>query len=164
MAKSTGGSARGDRALAEAAWECFWQTRGLTDRLVAEQLESKPFPKDVTPAQYRALVAVRSLAPCGVADLADRVCTTTASMSTMVDRLVEMNLLTRTRSKEDRRRVEIQLARGVEARMRKVDDAVCEALTEYLGELSVNEKKAIKTATDAVSTLNHDAVAVNGQM
>ncbi|MFG0252247.1 MAG: MarR family winged helix-turn-helix transcriptional regulator [Phycisphaerales bacterium JB038] len=107
----------------------------------------------MTPAQYRALMAVRTLAPCGVADLADRVCTTTASMSTMVDRLVEMNLLVRTRSKEDRRRVEIQLARGVAARMRKMDDAVCQVLAEHFSPLSPTDKKAVKNGNMAMQEL-----------
>ncbi len=153
MARSANGSARGDQALAEAAWSCFWHTRGLTDRLVSEQLETRPFAKDVTPAQYRALVAVRALAPCGVADLAERVCTTTASMSTMVDRLVDMNLISRTRSNEDRRRVEIQLGRGVAVRMRKVDDAVCGVLAEHFSPLSASDKKAVKNGTETMREL-----------
>jgi DNA-binding MarR family transcriptional regulator len=148
MAKSTGGATK-DKALAEGFWTSLWLTRGLCDQLVAEQLEGKPFPVDVTMSQFRALMAVRMLAPCGVAELAKRVQTTTASMSTMVDRLVDMKLLTRTRSKQDRRRVEIQLAKGVEPRMKKMDDAIYRGLSEYFGQLDASEKKALKGIVEA---------------
>ncbi|MCK4872486.1 MAG: MarR family transcriptional regulator [Phycisphaerales bacterium] len=162
MAKSTGGPGRSDRTLAASVWNSLWLTRGLMDQLAAEQLANGPFAVDVTMSQFRALVAVRMLAPCGVAELAQRVQTTTASMSTMVDRLVDMKLLTRARSKHDRRRVEIQLARGMDTRMKKVEEAIYSGLAGFFAQLDASEKKALRTVAEAQNRILPDLLSASG--
>ena len=159
MAKFSGGSARADRALAEAWLDTLWLSRSLMDHLVAEELAELPFNFDVTMPQYRTLVAVRHLSPCGIAELAERVQTTTASMSTMVDRLVAMKLLIRVRSKEDRRRVDVRLPRNVAMKMDRIDVNLQSKLADLFRPLSSEKKKALRLAAETLNDLLPDKIA-----
>lgn len=67
---------------------------------------------DVTLAQYRALVVLRTRGPQRAADLADALEVTPGTASRMIERLVRKRLVRRVRSREDRRIVSVQLTEG----------------------------------------------------
>ncbi len=65
--------------------------------------------EDVTLAQYRALVVLRTRGPQRPADLAELLQVTPSTASRMVQRLVRKRLVRRVRSNQDRRTVKVHL-------------------------------------------------------
>jgi DNA-binding MarR family transcriptional regulator len=78
---------------------------------------------DVTLAQYRALVVLETRGPQRAADLAGALDVTPGTASRMIERLVRKGLVRRTRSRDDRRTVRVQLT--------EVGHGVVERVTEH---------------------------------
>lgn len=70
---------------------------------------------ELSMAQLKCLLSLRSLAPCSLKDLAAELNVAPASASGMVERLVEMGLVDRRQDPQDRRQVQISLAPPAQA-------------------------------------------------
>jgi len=96
-------------------------------------------PVDLSPSTYNILAILRDAGEGGLPTLAiqDRMVRRNPGVTRLLDRLIDMNLVSRTRSKEDRRLVfcEItpegtELLATVEGGVQDVRDCVTEALDE----------------------------------
>lgn len=87
--------------------------------------------EDVTLAQYRSLVVLRTRGPQRPADLAEWLQVTPSTASRMVERLVRKRLVRRVRSAQDRRTVKVHLT---EAGRRLVDEVI-ERRREEIGRI-----------------------------
>ena len=85
----------------------------LFDNLVMQgnkQLTEKLTQYALTVAQYLSMVALQNKgAECSMSELAERIQQSSATMTGIVDRLVEKSWVTRRRSEEDRRAVFVSL-------------------------------------------------------
>lgn len=90
---------------------------------------------ELTMSQLNALCVIRTKGQVTIKSLASILQVSSPSASTMVDRLVEMGLLSREHSREDRREVLVQvMPKGQEA-MAQVEDAVLVSFVELLNEM-----------------------------
>lgn len=76
----------------------------------AERENSQVKFSELTMAQSLTLMAVKEYEPMSVTELANHLSVSAPSASTMVDRLVDRNLLSRETDPADRRKVEIRLS------------------------------------------------------
>jgi DNA-binding MarR family transcriptional regulator len=97
------------------------------------------------------LFVLRQLAdggPMSLNEVAARTLTHQSSVSVVVSRLVEGGLVSRTRSGEDSRRLELALTRKGEALLRQAPGASQERLIGGLRDMSGKERKQLRLALD----------------
>ena len=96
----------------------------LLDSLVMQgnkQLTEKLTQYALTVAQYLAMEALQGKgSECSMSELAERIQQSSATMTGIVDRLVEKNWVTRRRSEEDRRAVYVNLTSEGESILKRV--------------------------------------------
>lgn len=101
--------------LLEQAREIFQTVRLLQDRIARRHGEmsktdqENPVCAEVTMPQWVALMTVRERGEVTIKELAEALGVSPPSASTMVDRLVDMNMLRREQSQRDRREVLVAL-------------------------------------------------------
>jgi DNA-binding MarR family transcriptional regulator len=102
--------------------------------------------EDVTLAQYRSLIVLRTRGPQRPAELAERLQVTPSTASRMVERLVRKRLVRRVRSAQDRRTVTVHLT---EAGHRLVDEVIGRRRAEIeriLGQMPVRGRHTVAAA------------------
>ena len=96
----------------------------LLDNLVMlgnKQLTEKLTQHDLTVAQYLSMEALNNKgAECSMSELADRIQQSSATMTGIIDRLVEKGWVTRRRSEEDRRAVYVNLTADGQTLLQRV--------------------------------------------
>lgn len=92
-------------------------------RLVEEEMRRRLSPLDIHPRQARVLTAIHHMQPVSQVDLAAEFDITSASMSTMTDRLLAAGYITRTTDPNVRRRNVLQLTDAGRAKL----DAIFES-------------------------------------
>jgi DNA-binding MarR family transcriptional regulator len=96
----------------------------LLDNLVMlgnKQLTEKLTQHDLTVAQYLSMDALNNKgAECSMSELADRIQQSSATMTGIIDRLVEKGWVTRRRSEEDRRAVYVNLTADGQTLLQRV--------------------------------------------
>ena len=104
----------------------------IHETLVLNQAKSfrRGLGKDISVNQLHMLRLVRSLGGVGVKELADRLNVSAPSVSAMVDRLVDMGLLTREQSRRDRRQVVIQLSSRAVSQIERLETNIQNRLAE----------------------------------
>lgn len=90
---------------------------------------------DLTLAQMNLLLAVRARGEVTLTELADVLCVSPPSVSVMVERLVERELLIRERATGDRRKVLIQVSPDAEHHIVEMEEGMIAAFVELLEEL-----------------------------
>ncbi len=113
------------RTLEQQAMVSMARTAALLDRASAEVLK----PHGLTPTQYNVLRILRGAEPEGLGrnEVRERLVYPVADATRLLDRLVEMGLVARTRGGEDRRVVVARITRAGLERIAPLD-AVMERL------------------------------------
>jgi DNA-binding MarR family transcriptional regulator len=113
----------------------------LLDSLVMQgnkQLTEKLTQYALTVAQYLSMEALhRKGSECSMSELAERIQQSSATMTGIVDRLVEKNWVTRRRSEEDRRAVYVSLTPEGENLLKRVAQERRQAVQETIGKMDM---------------------------
>jgi DNA-binding MarR family transcriptional regulator len=134
-------------------------TVALADRLrpvllrVGRELRREARMVGVSPEQVSLLVAIKYAPGIGVRELAARERVSPPAMSNHVDRLERDELVTRTPSAEDRRRVGLTLTDEGQRVLRRVRSRRTAWLTTRLGALSPDELAAVEAAVEPLARL-----------
>ncbi len=132
-----------------------------TIRRVVRQisLHSKQMQRDVglSVPQIVCLAAIAEMEMAGeeitVQDISERVQLSPATVSRMVDRLVNAELVTRDRSSTDRRRVSLGLTAAGLERTQAMPTPLQETFLQRLGELPVRRQVALRDALQQIAEL-----------
>jgi len=87
---------------------------------------------DLSAPQINMIMMIRVREALSVTELASLLGVSPPSVSTMVDRLVEKGLLTRTSSAQDRRRVEIRVSPEAIEKIARVEERILESFVELV--------------------------------
>lgn len=87
---------------------------------------------ELTAPQMNTLIAIRTRGQVTIKELANALHVSAPSASTMVDRLVEMGLLTREQSRVDRRAVVVRITPTVGRSLERAEKDFLQSLTELL--------------------------------
>lgn len=105
----------------------------LQANVLADSARHRPgVEKDLTIAQLTTLLAVRDAAEITIKDLAIATSVSSPSASTMVDRLVDVGVLSREAGKSDRREVRVKLTSRGEELVTAMESEVLDSLSRLL--------------------------------
>lgn len=107
----------------------------------------------LTGPQLVCLGALGRLGTTTPSELAKQVALSQATVTGIVDRLGRRQLLTRRRSKSDRRLVEVSITEAGRALLEQAPSALQETFAQALGELSVEEQENIRRTLNAIVTM-----------
>ena len=115
----------------------------LLDNLVMlgnKQLTEKLTQYDLTVAQYLSMDALNNKgSECSMSELAERIQQSSATMTGIIDRLVEKGWVTRRRSEEDRRAVYVNLTSDGQNLLRRVMTERQQLVLDILRKMSPDE-------------------------
>ena len=116
---------------------------GLLDSLVMlgnKQMTEKLTQYDLTVAQYLSMEALSNKgSECSMSELADRIQQSSATMTGIIDRLVEKGWVTRRRSEEDRRAVYVSLTANGQNLLRRVTAERRQIVMETLHKMTADD-------------------------
>jgi DNA-binding MarR family transcriptional regulator len=116
---------------------------GLLDSLVMlgnKQMTEKLTQYDLTVAQYLSMEALSNKgSECSMSELADRIQQSSATMTGIIDRLVEKGWVTRRRSEEDRRAVYVSLTSSGQNLLRRVTAERRQIVMETLHKMTADD-------------------------
>lgn len=132
---------------------------GRADLLKNRILDKHLVPYDLTAQQFKVLVIVALYGAETPADLCRSLCLDSGSMTRMLDRLEQKDLLVRTRSESDRRQVRLVLTESGKALSDQLPQIGAKAMNEMVGvledgELATLEKlltKVLVAAADPIT-------------
>ena len=96
---------------------------------------------DMTMLQLQALLLVKHGEPMTMGELAEKLHTTPASTSTLVDRLIKAGWLERKPDPEDRRAWYLSLPENQRQRLREVSNHKVERITAIFNQLTAEERQ-----------------------
>ena len=108
---------------------------------------------DLTFPQYNAMLAVRELDQVSVKHLAERLAVSPPSVSTMVDRLVEMGLVERQPNPSDRRGVVIRLSDDGKEKIESLETSILRFLVELMGDLTESDIRQWRGVYDKIKVI-----------
>ncbi len=82
--------------------------------MLGESKEDDKIKHELTMPQFHMLMTIRETQPINLKELSDKLGVSASSASLMLDKLVEMGLVIREQSEEDRREIEIRLSNMAE--------------------------------------------------
>lgn len=112
--------------------------------MLSVAIEREIADHDVTYEQWGVLLAILKGHGDTAATLARVLECDTGSMTRMLDRLEAKDLIIRTRSTDDRRRVQLELTAGGKALAERLVAAIVKVLNRHLDGFSVDELEAFK--------------------
>ena len=104
-------------------------------------------------SQFSAVKAARLEGEVTISRLAEILGVSVPSASVMVDRLVEKKILTRERSREDRRKVVVRVSPVVARDMERVEDAIFRSFVEIVRKVGPDVAKKWHEALTKVKTV-----------
>lgn len=109
--------------------------------------------EDLSMSQFSAVKAARLEGEVTISRLAEILGVSVPSASVMVDRLVEKKILTRERSREDRRKVVVRVSPVVARDMERVEDAIFRSFVEIVRKVGPDVAKKWHEALTKVKTV-----------
>ena len=125
----------------QEAFLSLWRTY---DRLRA--IEDEFFARlDLTAAQYNVLRLLRAQHPqmAATLDVADRLISRAPDITRIIDKLEQRGLVTRVRSKSDRRTVLVGITRAGLTLLAETAEALCACHKQQLGHMSAGDLKRV---------------------
>ena len=132
------------------------RTNSLKDRLLDKQL----VPYGVTFAQYKVLIIASQFAVDTPADLCRHLSLDSGSMTRMLDRLEQKQLIERVRSATDRRQVQLVLTAEGKAITDQLPQIGADAMNELLGVLDAEEVASLERILSKVLVKANDHIAI----
>ncbi len=96
---------------------------------------------DLTVSQINTLMMVRQEQPVTIKGLAERMGVSAPSASSMVDKLVEVGMVTREQSKVDRREVVVQLSERAELAMQRLEGLFLGYILDIMKRISPEQRQ-----------------------
>ena len=129
-----------DNQLSTIMGMLIGRTNSLKDRLLDQQL----LPYDITSAQFKVLIIVAQFKADTPAELCRHLSLDSGSMTRMLDRLEQKQLIERTRSATDRRQVLLALTPAGKAITDQLPQIGAEAMNALLGVLDADEVASLE--------------------
>lgn len=101
-------------------------------RKQAQQPSDNSGAPEFTMPQFHAMLAIHEQGEVTIKELAELLCVSSPSASTMVDRLVEMRMAAREQSQEDRREVRVRLTATGISSIHAHEEHLLEAISDLL--------------------------------
>ncbi|MDU8362036.1 MarR family winged helix-turn-helix transcriptional regulator [Pseudomonas syringae group sp. J309-1] len=132
------------------------RTNSLKDRILDKQL----VPYGITFSQFKVLIIVAQLRADTPAELCRHLSLDSGSMTRMLDRLEQKQLLERTRSATDRRQVQLVLTEQGRIITDQLPQIGAEAMNELLGVLDAEEVASLERILSKVLIDANDHIAI----
>jgi DNA-binding MarR family transcriptional regulator len=117
---------------------------------ISHRMKTRAASDELTPTRLVTLAAVAEHGPLRISDLADRVGISAATMSRLVDWLVEHSLLTRTGSTKDLRVSNVALSPQGEALLERMRGIRTGYLAERISRLPADQVRALADALEVL--------------
>lgn len=129
------------KAVEQEAYLSIIRTAAVLDHSMAQAL--KPF--GITPTQYNVLRILRGAGGSGLCrnEVGERLITAVPDVTRLLDRMEDMGLIVRERSKTDRRLVSTMLTKKGTDLLARLDDKICGIHDAQLGHISKRELKTL---------------------
>ncbi len=132
------------------------RTEALKNRILDQHLE----PHSVTAQQFKVLVIIAQLGAETPADLCRALSLDSGSMTRMLDRLEQKNLLMRTRSDADRRQVRLVLTEAGQALSDLLPQIGARAMNEMVGVLEDTELATLEKILTKILVASADPITL----
>ncbi|WP_426114044.1 MarR family winged helix-turn-helix transcriptional regulator [Pseudomonas sp. DSP3-2-2] len=132
------------------------RSNSLKDRILDQQL----VPYGVTSSQFKVLIIVAQFRADTPAELCRHLSLDSGSMTRMLDRLEQKQLITRTRSAADRRQVQLALTAEGRAITDRLPQIGADAMNELLGVLDEEEVASLERILTKVLVNANDHITI----
>lgn len=132
------------------------RTNTLKDRILDKQL----VPYGVTSAQFKVLIIIAQFGADTPAELCRHLSLDSGSMTRMLDRLEQKQLIERTRSATDRRQVQLLLTAEGKAITDRLPQIGAEAMNELLSVLDAEEVASLERILSKVLIDANDHITI----
>jgi DNA-binding MarR family transcriptional regulator len=132
------------------------RTNSLKDRVLDKQL----VPYGVTSSQFKVLIIVAQFNADTPVELCRHLSLDSGSMTRMLDRLEQKQLIQRTRSATDRRQVQLALTAEGKAITDRLPQIGADAMNELLGVLAPEEVASLERILSKVLIDANDHIAI----
>ncbi|WP_296262572.1 MULTISPECIES: MarR family winged helix-turn-helix transcriptional regulator [unclassified Pseudomonas] len=132
------------------------RTENLKNRILDKHLE----PHSLTAQQFKVLIMIRRFCAQTPADLCRMLSLDSGSMTRMLDRLEQKDLLTRTRSEADRRQVRLALTQAGQALSDLLPYVGAQAMNEMVGVLEHSELATLEKILTKILVASADPITL----
>jgi len=132
------------------------RTENLKNRILDKHLE----PQGVTAQQYKVLIMIARFGAETPADLCRMLSLDSGSMTRMLDRLEQKDLLTRARSEADRRQVRLVLTEVGQALSDLLPQIGAQAMNEMVGVLEEGELATLEKILTKILVASADPITL----
>jgi MarR family transcriptional regulator, organic hydroperoxide resistance regulator len=106
-------------------------------------MNARPALRDLSLPQFHALLMLQEQGSCTVSDLAQHLCVSAPSASSIIDRMEERGFVRRVRDIDDRRVVHVQVAEGGNAVVEEMMGMKHEFMLRVLNSMTEDELRAV---------------------
>ncbi len=128
----------------------------LKDRIIDRHME----PYGITAAQFKVLIIMAQFDVDTPAELCRHLCLDSGSMTRMLDRLEQKNLLVRQRSEADRRQVRLVLSEDGKALAGLLPQVGADAMNQLAGAISPQELQSLEQILKKILLAAGDPITV----
>ena len=132
------------------------RTEQLKNRILDKHLE----PQGVTAQQFKVLIMIARFGAEAPADLCRMLSLDSGSMTRMLDRLEQKDLLARTRSEVDRRQIRLVLTEGGKALSDLLPQIGAQAMNEMVGVLDDGELAMLEKILTKILVASADPITL----
>ncbi|HBP48765.1 MarR family winged helix-turn-helix transcriptional regulator [Pseudomonas sp.] len=132
------------------------RTAMLKDKIIDRHME----PYGITAAQFKVLIIMAQFDVDTPAELCRHLCLDSGSMTRMLDRLEQKNLLVRQRSEADRRQVRLVLSEGGKALAGLLPKVGADAMNQLAGAISPQELQSLEQILKKILLAAGDPITV----
>ena len=132
------------------------RTAMLKDKIIDRHME----PYGITAAQFKVLIIMAQFDVDTPAELCRHLCLDSGSMTRMLDRLEQKNLLVRQRSEADRRQVRLVLSEDGKALAGLLPQVGADAMNQLAGAISPQELQSLEQILKKILLAAGDPITV----
>ncbi|MBO4969868.1 MAG: MarR family transcriptional regulator [Pseudomonas sp.] len=132
------------------------RTAMLKDKIIDRHME----PYGITAAQFKVLIIMAQFDVDTPAELCRHLCLDSGSMTRMLDRLEQKNLLVRQRSEADRRQVRLVLSEDGKALAGLLPKVGADAMNQLAGAISPQELQSLEQILKKILLAAGDPITV----
>ncbi len=113
------------------------------------------FNKDITPPLFEIMKLLQETGTLHVAEIGERLQIARPQMTHLIDRLVEMEIVERQTSTEDRRIINVTLTGNGKKKLKEHEDDIRRVTTEMLANLTLEDLEALSASLKTLREIFH---------